>query len=193
MQEQWSQLVIRALRLVAGALLAGGILLAVSTHAPEYEQKGTSRPSRDEKLKQELGATAKKLVEAIEKGDPAEFLAFCSRRGVNFGTDEPDMPLGEIRKQIQGRYGVYCLLFDTACLRKQPGWEREYSYRELISMAAEREIKVSKEIVREPGGLPGDVLICLKGGPVEKVPHMNPLVFQFLRERGKWKLGANPY
>ncbi len=155
---------------------------------------GTASQARSEDreiVQQQLVAIGKRLTAAIEIGNAEEFLSFCSRRGVVFGTDQPEIPLREMRKQIRGKYGIHCLLFDTSCLRKQVGFERRYSLRDLISAASKKELKVG--IVREPGVFAGDVRIYLKGGPIENVPAMNPLEFQFFRERGFWKLGVVPY
>lgn len=164
------------------------------------EGKAPAITVSEEKLRRELERAAHKLIAIIEKGDPKELLSLCSRAGVAFGIDWPEISLEEIRKDIEKKEDIYCVLFDTECLRK---WHDElrrkygaparteplYSYRELFAKASSREVKVF--VLREPT-LGGQVSVYLKGGPAEEDPE-NPKYFGFAYEDGKWKLTAVPY
>lgn len=168
-----------------------------TTTANQNKEKAPARTASEEKLKQELELTGKRLLTIMEKGDPKELIALCSRSGVEFGIDWPPISLPNIRKQVEKKEGIYCVLFDTKCLRKEDEafWGKEgppepiYSYRELFQKASSRDVKVF--VLHEPT-LMGQVSVYLRGGPSDKLLE-NPKDFFFVYEDGKWKLAAVPY
>ena len=150
--------------------------------------------SEDRLARQEVEVVAKNLVRTIAGGNPDDFLSFCSRRGLFLGIDDTLVALPEIRRQIRGKRGAYCLLFDTGCLRAEPGWEQTYSFRELLSKTKEPELRIHLCLPATDGSRRAEVLEFLKGQPVGQFPIVNPLPFDFVREKkGQWKLAAIPY
>src|SRR5437879_6559939 len=120
----------RILPLLLLLILAMVFTTAGSGTLYQQEKEETETPARQEKLEQDLKTTGNKLLRIIENGDPQALSALCSKKGVVFGIDQPEISLREIQKQIRGKYGVYCLIFDTTCLRKHPAFQHRYAYRD---------------------------------------------------------------
>jgi hypothetical protein len=73
---------------------------------------------QQDQLKQELNRAASMALEAIKHGQSENLLPLFSASGVVLGVDGPQVRLGEIRKEITSRTGVYCVIYDTSCLMK---------------------------------------------------------------------------
>ena len=177
--------------------------ILAATRSSQSKGIAASRASIEDHLRRELEATAKRFLVIIEKGDPKEFPLLCSRKGVVFGIDQPEISLAAIRRQIDKKEGVYCLLFDTDCLRKDDAvlWGKEgpparteplYSYREIFRKTLPRELNAS--VSRISGVWSGYVTLALKRQPVIQSGQVEkPLEFEFVYEKRQWKLVAIPY
>jgi hypothetical protein len=151
-------------------------------------------PSRGEVLKK-LQETVQKFMDILEKGQPEDFFGIASKDGVVFGIDSDPIPLLQIRAQIHQKKGVYCLLFDTDCLRNEEfqNWKKAkhsgnikaiISFREAIRSASSRKINVSPD-----GGVTWN--LKLDGNPAEG--NMNATTFGFALEQNMWKLTSVEY
>jgi hypothetical protein len=78
-------------------------------------------------LDQELDGAASALISAIKSENPKNLMALLAANGVYLGVDGPLVPLTSIRKQMATRSGVYCVIFDSACLRKEVNESRKRS------------------------------------------------------------------
>lgn len=137
-----------AVALVSGLFMASGGTLTVR---PQQEKKAPV--ANEASLKADLKETGGKLVQVLRVGKAEDFLDFCSKNGVIFGIDQPEIAVREMRRQIRQKRGVYCLLFDTNCLQKEKGFESSFSYRQLLSESTEQEIKVG--LIQEKSVLRG--------------------------------------
>lgn len=70
----------------------------------------------------------------VREGDVLQFLSYVPDDGVNLGHDAKPTPRAMIEDQLTHRTGLYCKLFDSACLPKAAGVQ-PCSYRELLTQS----------------------------------------------------------
>jgi hypothetical protein len=92
--------------------------------------------------------------------------------------------------EFQTKSRIFCLFFNTDCLRTRAGFERKYCYKDLLSKADARTVSYRTE--RDGKSLIGEMKVNLKGGPIEGLKAANPLEFDFQDENGHWKLVSLP-
>jgi hypothetical protein len=143
----------------------------------------------------ELRISAQQLVHALELGNVKALTELFDAGGVVFGIEPPPIDLTELRRQFEGRHGVYCLLFDTQCLRKEagknPNRKRLYSFRDLLTKASKRDISVN--LVEGDEGPFGEVRVLLTGGPIEQNPGGRTLDFSLTWDGHEWRLAQVEY
>jgi hypothetical protein len=76
-------------------------------------------------LEQELNGAATEAIAAIKSGKAENLLPLLAAKGVFFGVDGPLVPLSSILEQMSTRTGIYCLIFDSSCLRKEVNESRK--------------------------------------------------------------------
>lgn len=151
-------------------------------------------PSAEE-LEKEFAQAVEQFLALLESGEPEKFPDLCSEDGVVFGLDPPAIPLKKIREEIENRTGIYCLLFDTACLRKQaagqksgkPDSGRLLSVRERLRSATAREARIALTAVDELWA--GDLQLELEF-PAPPPRRREGIEFSFERTGGGWRLIA---
>jgi hypothetical protein len=186
-----SGLIVRALACAAVvASLSGCGTQSVQFQTSTNAESAPRIIAAEKKLESEFEKTSTMFLDAVVAGKPGVILGLWSKDGVVQGIDGPTTSGSQIKKQFDEKIGMYCLMFDTDCLRKQPGFERQYSYRDLLSKVTTR--KVKRRVVRYPDGLMGELRVELDGGPVEEVRDRNPFEVAFAYENGEWKLATLP-
>ena len=70
-------------------------------------------------LEQELNGAASAAITAIKSGSPERLMPLFATKGVFLGVDGPLVRLSSIRKQLATRTGIYCVIFDSTCLREE--------------------------------------------------------------------------
>jgi len=155
-------------------------------------QAGTS----DEELKK----GAEKFVALIESKNPSALLELFSEQGTSFISGTYALPKAEylpaeIRKDFETKTGVYCIFFDTACLRETDSKERVRqgarpiqipltSVFDLVATA-----KVKKFATFDVSGMNGMVALVLTNvAPPEARTGRDAVVFYFRSEQGQMKL-----
>ena len=134
-------------------------------------------------------------MDILEKGQPGDLLGMASKNGVVFGVDSDPIPFVQIQTQIRQKKGVYCLLFDTDCLRNEElqNWKKArhsgnikaiVSFREAIRSASSRKINISPN-----GAVTWN--LKLEGNPA--AANINATTFGFALEQNTWKLTAVEY
>ena len=105
----------------ASLLLVSGVFL--STFSPHLLAGRT--PASDEDLKR----GAEKFAGVVESKNPSPLLDLFSEQGTSFISGAYALPKAEyspaeIPKDFESKGGVYCVFFDTACLREADSRER---------------------------------------------------------------------
>lgn len=129
---------------LAGACLffssLGAVISPAQTAGPE-----TSPPARltgAERAPQSSKISSAKTLEKsfftlVRSGDPDKLLDYVSEGGVNVGPDAQHVGRTDIQQQIRQHQGIYCKLFDSACMQSQIQLDnsgvRQCSYRELLT------------------------------------------------------------
>lgn len=163
---------------------------------PAASAAQTTTRAQRRQLTAELSRAAQELLAVIEKGEPAEFSKHVSRIGASFGVGTAALKPDAIEKQVASRTGIYCVLFDTACLmaekeKKAALGAGPVSYRELLARAKSRRIEAS--VNEESGDLTGMVAVRFTGLPSDWRWSKEPLEFYFVRDRGAWMLSSVPF
>ena len=74
------------------------------------------------------------FFDILRDGDALQFLSYVPEDGVNIGRDALHATRNTVEEQLTNRKGLYCKLFDTACLQASaPG--KGCSYRELLTQS----------------------------------------------------------
>jgi len=73
----------------------------------------------------------------VRDGDALRFLGYVPEDGVNLGRDAAHTSRAEIEKQLTHHTGLFCKLFDSACLplSKTDASAQTCSYRELLTQS----------------------------------------------------------
>jgi hypothetical protein len=149
----------------------------------------------DEQLKEELQQTANVFLALLKEGNPKDLTLYISRRGVVFSVDEPPTSATEIADEIDKKTGIFCGLFNTECLRREDAIERKragvrpspepiYSYREQLVTGSIQGVRVG--VSNHPRT--GLVTVTFK----REGRWFGAMEFNFLLERGEWKLSDVP-
>ena len=76
-------------------------------------------------LEQELERSASAALEAIRSGKPERLMPLLAAKGVVLGVDGPLVRLSAIHKEMSNRTGIYCVIYDSSCLRKEVSESRK--------------------------------------------------------------------
>jgi hypothetical protein len=149
-----------------------------------------------------LDARIRNFLSILRSGSPTDLLDYWSEDGVTFGVDSDPVSKEQFRKQIERKVDVFCLLFDSGCLRshirqaqrranKPASTATAYSFRELLTKAQNT---TSKVVQRKKGDeLFGDLRIRIENGDALRGNELNQLEFAFALEKGCWKLTSVIY
>ncbi len=177
------------------------LLLAFAAAAPQAPQPAKPKapqPANElsaEELEKEFALAAEQFLALLESGDPERFPEACSEDGVVFGLAPPAIPRKEIREEIEKRTGVYCVLFDTGCLRTEAASHRVpkaelpalQSLRERLRTATAREARIEVTAIDE--FWLGDLRLELEFPPGMR-RRREAIEFSFERKDGAWRLIA---
>ena len=126
---------------LAVVLCAAALAQAPST--PESTEMDSAKPVSPSTLERDFFAI-------IRSGDALKFLSYVPEDGVHLGRYADHTTRAEIEDQLTHRTGLYCKLFDSACI--QPGGKtdpdkKSCSYRELLTQS-EKVRTASTETIR---------------------------------------------
>jgi hypothetical protein len=149
---------------------------------------------------EQLRGGAEEFIRLIEARDQTALLSLISEQGTSFvGTayvpSKASLTPGEIRKDFEGKTGVYCLFFDTECFRHEDLQERIRqngrplrtplrSIADLLSTARQKKL-VTYDISKANGKV--SVLLSSRTPDTARLGE-DALNFYFRLEDGKWKL-----
>jgi hypothetical protein len=130
----------------------------------------------------------KSFFTLLRNGDAQQFLSYVPEDGVNLGRDAEHATKSDIEEQLTKRTGLYCKLFDTACLQATAeGHAPSCSYRELLN-GSEKVRTASTEATRNnirQAVLVAEVQNDKCGGHIL-------IDFIFNQQQGGWKLFSIP-
>lgn len=120
---------------------------------------------------------------ALRSGDTIATLAYVPANGVTVGSAAQLTTRDDIKRQFQEHRGLYCKLFDSACIK--PG--EACSYRELLTHS-EQVHTASSEVTRS--GVRQAVLVARVQN--RRCPEQKLIDFIFNLQSGRWELFSIP-
>lgn len=124
----------------------------------------------------------------IRGGDALKFLSYVPEDGVNLGRYAEHATRAEIEQQLTSRSGLYCKLFDSACLAAgKPEGGPSCSYRELLT-GSQKVRTASTETTRN------NVRQAILVAEVQNDKCGGHLLIDFIfnHQQGGWKLFSIP-
>jgi hypothetical protein len=162
------------------------IAVLVSHFAEAQSKSGSGQPN---------GAATTTVLEqrfftAIREGDAQKFLSYIPARGINLGPQAQSTSRDDVVQQLQAHRGVYCKLFDSACIDapvKLDASARACSYRELLTHS-EKVRTAATETTRN--GVRQAILVAEVKN--DQCPNDKLIDFIFNLEADGWKLFSMP-
>ena len=173
----------RLLVLMLIAVLPCPVLVAQAPSVPEK-----SAPATDTQKPVSPAILEREFFAVIRNGDALKFLSYVPEDGVHLGRYADHTTRAEIEDQLTHRTGLYCKLFDTACIEPdKKASAKPCSYRELLTQS-EKVRTASTETTRN--NVRQAILVaevhnqnCAGAGLID---------FIFNYQQGGWKLFSIP-
>ena len=140
-------------------------------------------------LPKDLEELQQRFLLTIREKKADLFLRFVSEGGMYLGVDGEKLPKSNLARQIKMKKGVYCLLFDSACLKAETHKE-SCSYSQLMSDADE--LKAGTTLGNYKNTPQAEIIVSVRGHRCETYGVQN-LNFIFNKEPSGWRLVAVPY
>jgi hypothetical protein len=162
------------------------VVLAQAPGPPEKDS-----PGRDAvKSAASPAVLEREFFAVIRDGDALKFLSYVPEDGVNLGRYAEHSTRSEIEDQLTHRTGLYCKLFDSACIQaegKKDADARPCSYRELLTQS-QKVRTASTETTRN------NVRQAILAAEVHNQKCAGPGLIDFIfnYQQGDWKLFSIP-
>lgn len=169
-------------RLAAGTafLLAITCTMSAQSSPAPSKSKSTQSPSSLEH----------EFFDALRDGNAQKILSYIPQSGVNIGRQPQHATYAEVEQQFQSHRGLYCKLFDSACIDTTidlGNSARLCSYRELLKHS-DKVRTAASEVTR--GGVPQAVLVAQVKD--EQCPSQTLIDFIFNLDADGWRLFSIP-
>ena len=158
--------------------LSRSLLVAAALCLPAAAQ--SAAPTNREPVK----TLEAKFFTALRSGDAKAILAYVPENGVSVGSAAHLTTRDDLKRQFQEHRGLYCKLFDSACLPLASG---VCSYRDLLTHS-EQVHTASSEVTR--GGVRQAVLVARVEN--RRCPDQKLIDFIFNLQSGHWELFSIP-
>ena len=147
----------------------------------------------------QLKQRAQEFAALLETGKSADLGHWISREGVSIGVDTDPISVTLVQQQVGEQKGIFCLLFDTECLRKNDREKRKqahaasldrslYSYWDLLRKSRSKKLDTYEQ--QTPTGHVGRLTIRIENGDQIKDNETLEMEFMFVPEGDSWKLSA---
>jgi len=161
---------------------------AVLAQAPRVPEKGA--PSPDTEKPVSPAALEVEFFAVIRSGDALKFLTYIPEDGVHLGRYADHTTRSEIGDQLTHRTGLYCKLFDSACIQadsKTDPDRKPCSYRQLLTQS-DKVRTASSETTRN--NVRQAILVAEVHNPKCAGPGLIDFIFNY--QQGGWKLFSIP-
>jgi hypothetical protein len=161
---------------------------AVLAQAPSVPEKGA--PSADNRKPESPAVLEREFFAVIRRGDALKFLSYIPEDGVHVGRYADHTTRSEIEDQLTHRTGLYCKLFDSACIHSDSKTDpdrKPCSYRELLTQS-DKVRTASTETTRN--NVRQAILVAEVHNPKCAGPGLIDFIFNY--QQGGWKLFSIP-
>jgi hypothetical protein len=147
-------------------------LLVVAAASPSLRQRGDQHvaslvqsvpDSARSPSKESLENTVKQFVAALKDRDEEALTQQFSKDGVVFGIDSDPISPQVIKKRIKKHELLYCLFFDTQCLRRDRSFQKQFSLRDSLVNGKAHHWQVA--INQKSQSITGEVRLFVEGNP----------------------------
>jgi hypothetical protein len=162
------------------------IAASITATAAAQSTAGSSKSSQNEPA----STLEQKFFAALRSGDSDAILAYIPDSGLNVGAGSQHLGRDEIERQLRFHHGLYCKLFDSACIDTKiqlDNVQRACSYRELLTHS-EKVHTAASEMTR--GGVEQAVLVARIEN--KQCPNDKLIDFIFNLNADGWKLFSIP-
>ena len=165
--------------------LLSAVVLAQTPGTP-----GKESPPRDSAQPVSPAVLEREFFAVIRSGDALKFLSYVAEDGVNLGRYAEHSTRSEIEEQLTHRTGLYCKLFDSACIgadSKEDTAGTPCSYRELLTQSDKVRIAATETMrnnVRQA------ILVAEVHNQKCAGPGLIDFIFNY--QQGGWKLFSIP-
>jgi hypothetical protein len=173
-----------------GCFLVCTSISSRSQTAPGKTADTTRKPANNAAKDAPSPATLERdFFAVLRNGDALQFLAYVPEDGVNLGRDAQHSTRDEIAEQLTHRTGLYCRLFDSACISRAGKNDDapQCSDRELLTQS-EKVRTASTETTRN--GVRQAILVAEIHN--QKCAGQALIDFIFNYQKGGWKLFSVP-
>jgi hypothetical protein len=167
------------------AVLPGSVAFAQAPSSPEKEA-----PAADSPKPVSPAVLEREFFAVIRNGDALKFLSYISEDGIHLGRYADHTTRAEIEDQLTHRTGLYCKLFDSACIQvgsKTDTGGKPCSYRELLTHS-EKVRTASTETTRN--NVRQAILVAEVQNQKCAGPGLIDFIFNY--QQGGWKLFSIP-
>jgi len=176
-------MLVRLIRKLTAHWPSGGLLLLVMV-AGSLAQAPTNGAVNSASATTSPSALERDFFAVIRTGDALKLLSYIPEDGVNLGREAQHTTRAEIEEQLTHRAGLYCKLFDSACMTGGPA---ACSDRELLTQS-EKVRTASTETTRN--GVRQAILVAQVQN--QKCGGAVLIDFIFNYHQGGWKLFSIP-
>jgi hypothetical protein len=172
-------------------LMSGSALSFAQSHAsqpPPSTADKSAAPSKPAGISP--AELERSFFAIVREGDALKFLSYVPEDGVNLGRDAQHTTRAEIEEQLTNRKGLYCLLFDSSCIKstiKLDASAPPCSYREMLT-ESEKVRTASTETTRN--GVRQAILVAEVHNQKCAGPGLIDFIFNY--HQGGWKLFSIP-
>ncbi|HZP25251.1 MAG TPA: nuclear transport factor 2 family protein [Terriglobales bacterium] len=173
---------------LAGVGLPVFALLLLANASPAAAQARSDAGAAS--ARESANALQRKFFAALRDGNVDGVLSYVPEGGVNIGPSAEHASRDEIEKQLRFHHGLYCKLFDSACIQapiELDNAQRACSYRELLTHSQKVHTAAS-EVTRN--GVRQAVLVARIEN--RQCPNDKLIDFIFNLQADGWKLFSVP-
>jgi hypothetical protein len=164
------------------AVWRSSVLFAQKPSSPEIETPAT------DSAKSSTAVLEHEFFAIIRNADALKFLSYIPEDGINLGRYGDHTTRAEIEDQLTHRTGLYCKLFDSACIQPDKKADpKPCSYRELLTQS-EKVRTASTEATRN--NVRQAILVAVVHNEKCAGPGLIDFIFNY--QQGGWKLFSIP-
>jgi hypothetical protein len=173
------------------ALCVGASAQVSSRPSPSPAEGGAQTHTSELPQPSDTHALEQGFFSLIRSGKPGKLLSYVSKGGVDVGKDAQHLTRDEVEDQINNQRGLYCKLFDSACIQSEIQLDNSKvhacSYRELLTKS--KKVRTAASETTRNGVRQAILVAEVKN---DNCTGVGLIDFIFNRQSDGWKLFSIP-
>jgi hypothetical protein len=171
------------------------LLLVIVSPGPWYPLDNIAPPiviaqnvpeSGQSSSKESLEVSVKLFLATLKDRDEEALTQQFSKGGVVFGIDSDPISMQAIRKRMKKNEQLYCLFFDTRCLRRDPSFQKQFSLRDSLVNGKGHHWQVAINLQSQP--ITGEVRLFVEDNPNRSGTNNEFCNLTYILEGAAWKI-----